>query len=185
MADKDDRPGGVLEISPAVARDMEKAKEGKIPAPPIEAFMSDDMVNQIEDASAAKAQPVHAETLRPITRGEAQRRTTFDGTTLPSMPAPRRVVPPPFRRPSVSGGTHGKTWQNVRADQVGPGDILPDVGLVTSVGEDTEYWPMWRAVRGSTSDEPVAVAVRVKLTGAGGVERVFAPGLSLRVFRKA
>lgn len=157
---------------------MEKAKEGKIPAPPIEAFMSDDMVNQIETASQVPKQAVHAETLRPITRGEANRRTTITGDTLPSMPAPRRVIPAPFQRPRVNGGTHGKTWQNVRADQVRKGDIIPEIGLVLDVHE--------LLVRETVAEvDEVPTRVVFKVTGAGGIERDFAPEHQLQVFRKA
>jgi len=176
VADKQDRPGGILEISPAVAKDMEKAKAGKIPSPPIEAFMSDSMVSQIEAAAAPPA-PVHAETLRPITRGEANLKTTFDGQSLPNMPAPRRVIPPPFQRPSVSGGKHGKSWQNVRADQVRKGDIIPEIGLVLDVSE--------RLVRETIAEvDEVPTRVVFKVTGAGGIEQSFAPDAALRVFRK-
>ena len=156
---------------------MEKAKQGKIPAPPIEAFMNDDMVNQIESAAAPPA-PVHAETLRPITRYEANQRTTFNGTSLPSMPAPRRVIPPPFRRPSINGGKHGKTWQNVRADQVRKGDIIPEIGLVQETRE-----LLTRETVAEVDSVPTGVAYVI--TGGDGTEYKFAPGHQLQVFRKA
>lgn len=157
---------------------MEKAKEGKIPAPPIEAFMSDDMVSQIETASKLPTQPVHAETLRPITRGEANRRTTISGDTLPSMPAPRRVIPAPFQRPSVRGGTHGKTWQNVRADQVVPGDIIPEIGLVIHTHELLE-----RETVAEVDEVPTRVVFVI--TSLSGDRHKFIPEHQLRVFRKA
>jgi hypothetical protein len=168
----------MLEISPAVARDMEKAKEGKIPAPPIEAFMSDDMASKIESASKLPTQPVHAETLRPITRGEANRRTTITGNTLPSMPAPRRVIPAPFQRPTVNGGTHGKSWQNVRAGQVAAGDIIPEVGLVFSTHELLE-----RETVAEVDGVPTRVSIVV--TSISGDRHKFAPEHQLRVFRKS
>lgn len=177
MADKEDRPGGVLEISPAVARDMEKAKAGKIPAPPIEAFMNDKMVSEIEAATKVSDAPVHAESLIPITRAEAAKRTTFNGASLPSMPAPRRVIPPPFQRPSINGGKHGKTWQNVRADQVEKGDIIPGVGLVASA----RSVPVYETVAGV---EGVPVRFEVEISGVGGVIENYRPYTSLRVFRK-
>lgn len=176
MADKQDRPGGILEISPALERDMEKAKQGKIPNPPIEAFMSDNMVSEIEKTAALPSQPIHAETLRPITRGEANRRTTFNGETLPNMPAPRRVIPPPFQRPSVRGGSHGKTWRNVKADQVRTGDIIPDLGRVIDVRE-----VLYRETIGEYQGVPTKIVWR--LSGAGGEVWDVHPDAPLRVFR--
>lgn len=177
MTDKD-RPGGILEIPESLSRDIEKAEQGKIAPPPIEAFLSDDAVQQIEAASAANTHPVHAETLRPITRGEASRRTTFNGETLPAMPAPRRVIPEPFRRPSIRAGGHGKTWQNVRAEQVKPGDIIPGIGRVTDAHE---------VLRRETIAGVVGVASRLEwaVRGAGGVTRCYRPEDQLRVFREA
>lgn len=177
MADSD-RPGGIIEIPESLSRDMEKAEQGKIPAPPIEAFLSDDAVQQIEAASAVNTQPLHAESLRPITLGEANARTTFNGESLQNMPAPRRVIPPPFRRPRIDGGSHGKTWQNVRAEQVVAGDIIPEIGLVTASHE---------VIRRETIAGRVGVASRIQwvVQGAGGVTRAFSPEAQLTVFRKA
>jgi len=138
--------------------------------------MSDASLEQVERQSAAASSPVHAEDLRPISGAEAARRTTFDGEHLPSMPARRRVIPAPFARPSVRGGTHGKTWQRVRADQVRAGDIVPDVGLVTSVRE--------RLCRETVAGVAgVATRVEFVLTGAGGVTLAFSPDGQVQVFR--
>ena len=176
MADNDSKPGGTLEIPQSLANDLDKAAAGKIAPPPIEAFMSDAALEQIERNTAAAAEPVHAEDLRPISRAEAARRTTFDGAHLPSLPAPRRVIPAPFARARVTGGSHGKSWQNLRADQVRPGDIIPDIGKVTGAHE---------VIRRETVAGVAGVASRVEwvITGAGGVVRCYPPEARLRVFR--
>lgn len=131
----DDKPGHILEISDALGRDVDRAREGKAPAPPIEAFLSDTTLREIERASRAKDELVPAESLRPITRGQASARTTFDGHTLPAAPQMRRVRPAPFRRPRIEAGSHGKSWQWVTVEDVGLDDIVPDVGKVTDITE--------------------------------------------------
>lgn len=175
MSDKD-RPGGILEIPASLSRDIEKAEQGKCAPPPVEAFLSDEVNSEIEAATRVADQPIHADTLRPITRAEANRRTTLDGKTLQNMPAPRRVIPPPFQRQRVVGGSHGKSWQTMRAEQVKPGDIIPDIGLVTDAHE---------VLRRETIAGRVGVASRVEwvVRGAGGAVAVFRPETSLRVFR--
>ena len=97
----------MLSIPDSLGRDLDKAAAGKIPAPPIEAFMSDAALEQVARNTAASGAPVHAEDLRPISAAEAAARTTFDGERLPSLPATRRVIPPPFRRDRspVAGST--------------------------------------------------------------------------------
>lgn len=209
MADKDDRPGGMLEISPALERDMDKAAAGKIPAPPLEAFMSDAALQEAQDATDRAAAPVHAEDLTPISPAEAAARRTQHGESLPSMPVMRKVIPPPFRRPSVTGGSHGKRWQPVRASQVRKDDIITDLGLVTDVGERTVYRTR-REILGLAPDEldsasprpviarqfsdllelwdldeKIATGTEIVVTGAGGTVRVFRPDAQVRVFRKA
>jgi len=171
-----DKPGHILEIPDSLGRDVDRFHAGTGPAPPMEAFMSDASLEQVERQTAAASSPVHAEDLRPISGAEAARRTTFDGEHLPAMPARRRVIPAPFARPSVCGGTHGKTWQRVRADQVRKGDIVPGVGLVALVHE---------RLRRETVAGVAGVATRVEfvLTGAGGVIQAFSPGEQVQVFR--
>ena len=115
--------------------------------------MSDAALTEAERATAAPRAPVHAEDLRPISRAEAARRTTFDGQHLPSMPARRRVIPAPFRRPSARGGGHGKTWQSVPAEQVAAGDMTELVGKVASAGDPTVRAP-GRPVAGRAGRRP-------------------------------
>lgn len=175
MSDKD-RPGGILEIPASLSRDIEKAEQGKIAPPPIEAFLSDEVASEVEAATRVNDTPIHAETLRPITRAEANLRTTLDGKTLQNMPAPRRVIPPPFQRQRVVGGQHGKSWQNLRADQVKPGDIIPDIGRVKDAHE---------ILRRETVAGKVGVASRIEwvVRGIDGAVAYVSPETQLRVFR--
>lgn len=166
----------MIELTPALERDLDKAAAGKIAPPPMEAFMSDAALQAAEDATRAASAPVHAEDLRPISPAEAARRSTFDGETLPGHPVARRVIPPPFRRPRATGGQHGKTWQSVPADQVAAGDMTELVGLVAGA----------RAVvrRETVAGVPgVAVSSLVVLTGIGGVTATVRASAAVRVFR--
>jgi hypothetical protein len=176
MADKD-RPGGMLEISPALERDMDKAAAGKIPAPPIEAFMSDAALQDAQDATTAAAGPVHAQDLRPISRAEAAARSTFDGTALPGHGRQRRVIPAPYRRDRIRGAVHhGKAWVTVRADYVREGDIVPGTGLVVDVLLVTR--------RETVAGRPdIPVGTDVILRGIGGVETILDSSSEVRAFR--
>jgi hypothetical protein len=162
-----DKPAHVLEIPTSLGRDVDRAREGKAPAPPMEAFFSDAALeSMVPDTS-----PVHAETLAPISPAEAAHRSTFDGTTLPRHPVTRRVIPAPYRRDRISGGRHGKTWQEPLAGTVRPGDIMPDVGLVIAVDQQIRR------------KDGIPVALELVITGAGGKELVTDPGARIRVFR--
>ena len=168
----------MLELSPALTRDLDRAAAGEIPPPPIEAFMSDAALTEAERATAAASAPVHAEDLRPISRAEAARRTTFGGQVLPRMPARRRVIPAPFRRPSARGGGHGKTWQSVPAEQVTAGDMTELVGKVAALTV---------LLRRETvaGHEGVAVGTDVVLLGVGGVSATVSATAQVRVFRRS
>lgn len=168
----------MLELSPGLTRDLDRAAAGKIPPPPIEAFMSDAALTEAERATAASRAPVHAEDLRPISRAEAARRTTFDGQSLPRAPATRRVIPAPFRRPSARGGGHGKTWQSVPAEQVNAGDMTELVGKVSLAQS---------VLRRDTisGHRDVAVGTDVVLTGIGGVTETVDAASQVRVFRSS
>jgi hypothetical protein len=176
MGDKD-RPGGMLEISPALDRDLDKAAAGKIPPPPIEAFMSDAALVQAERDTRAASEPVHAEDLRPISRAEAARRTTFDGEHLPGLPATRRVIPPPFRRDRIDVDHHGKTWRSIPADEVSSGDMTELVGKVTGIVSVLRR----ETIAGRAG---VAVGTDIILTGAGGVTATVDVAAPVRVFRR-
>lgn len=184
-----DKPGHVLEIPDSLGRDVDKAREGKIAPPPVEAFMSPAALEQAE--KAASTAPVHAEDLRPISKAEAGRRTTFDGETLPGVPATRRVIPAPFRRPRIAIDHHGKTWQTVRADQVREGDIVPGLGRVAEAGEMVLYAPRRDFLEPAereylTEDElvePVAHGTAIRVLGAGANVLMLRPHDQVRVFR--
>jgi hypothetical protein len=167
----------MLTIPDSLGRDIDKAAAGKIPAPPIEAFMSDAALEQAERNTRAASTPVHAEDLRPISKEEAAARTTFGGEHLPSLPATRRVIPPPFRRPGACGGQHGKTWQPVPADQVNAGDMTELVGKVALVQSVLR--------RDTISGYPdVAVGTDITLTGIGGVTVTVTSTSQVMVFRR-
>lgn len=168
----------MLEIPRSLERDMEKAAAGKIPAPPVEHFMSDAALQSAEDATRAAAEPVHAGDLKPISAAEAARRTTISGDTLPAMPATRRVIPAPFRRQRVTGGRHGKTWQSVPADEVVKGDMTECVGVVGDVASVIRR----ETVAGRAG---VATGTDVVLTGIGGVAVAVDAASRVRVFRAA
>jgi hypothetical protein len=173
-----DKAAHIIEIPDSLGRDVDRAREGRGPTPPMEAFMSDASLEQVERQTAAADIPVHAEDLVPISAAEAQQRTTFDGQSLPSMPATRRVIPPPFRRPSVNITRHGRSWQPCRAEQVEVGDTVPEVGRVTGRQIVTRY----ETVAGVPD---VAIGMKVILTGAGGIEQAFDLQTPLRAHRKA
>jgi hypothetical protein len=175
-----DRPSEIIEIPDSLGRDVDKARAGKLKHDlPVEAFMSGQAIEQVERQTAAAAAPVHAEDLKPISRAEADRRTTFDGEHLPrGIPSTRRVIPAPFRRPSINIDHHGKTWQLCRAELVEPGDTVPDVGVVASAEQVTRY----ETVAGVPD---VAVGMKVILTGKGGVVRSFGLGEQVRAHRRA
>lgn len=187
------KPGHILEISDALGRDVDKAAAGKIAQPPIEAFLSDAALREIERATKARDEPVRADQLMPITRAEAGTRTTFDGETLPRAPSVRRVIPAPYRRPRIEAGSHGKTWQWVTADEVTEGDIVPEVGRVVSVAEHVihktraEVLGLEPVPDGGLDsyDELVAVGTVTLLAGMGGQVRAFRPGTLVQVFRRA
>jgi len=166
----------MLEISRALERDMDKAAAGKIPAPPIESFMSDAALTAAEEATRRASEPVRAQDLKPISGAEAAARRTQHGESLPSMPATRRVIPAPFRRQRVVGGRHGKTWQSVRAELVATGDMTELVGLVASVQAVVR--------RETVAGRPgVATGTDVVLTGIGGASQTVDASALVRVFR--
>jgi len=173
-----EKPAHILEIPDSLGRDVDAYREGRLKeAPPAEAFMPDAVLDQVE-RNTAKAAPVHAGDLKPISSAEAARRRTFNGETLPSMPVTRRVIPEPFRKPRISIEHHGRSWQPCQAGRVEPGDTVPDVGLVTAVRTEV--------VRGTVAGVPdVATGMKTILTGAGGIERAFGPEEQVRAHRKA
>ena len=193
MPDKD-RPAGMLQIPRSTEKEVEKWRDGKAPAPPVEHFLPDSALAEIERASRAKAEPVRADRLYPITAGEAAARRTQAGAELPKMPAPRRVIPAPFQRPRVTGGSHGKAWQEIRAENLSLGDIVPGVGRVVARSVRTVYvsreaaeqpGPLTGPVSAEPGEDKVAVGEVVLVEGAGREVKAFRFGTYAQAFRKA
>lgn len=203
-----DRPGHMLEISDALGRDVDKARAGKLKEPlPVEAFMSDAALEQVARQTAQRGEAVHAESMIPISRAEAAARTTFtrDGSQVPVVPAVRRVIPPPFQRPRIEAGRHGKEWQVTRATGIREEDLIPGVGRVTLAEERTIYARREDVLAGNAWSHPrmagpgntlsvspeeaatgfVAIGLVMLVQGAGGVVRAYRETDDVRVFRKA
>jgi hypothetical protein len=160
-----DKPAGIVEIPESLGKDIDN---GKLPAEglPIEEVLHPRTVEQLHAQAKAAEEPISADKLVPITPAEAAARRTQHGETLPNMPVARRVKPAPFRRERVTGGRHGKTWQQVPARKVVPGDMTAVVGRVADDG----------VKRGED---------HVVLTGIGGVKAAFHPESPVQVFRLA
>jgi hypothetical protein len=176
-----DRPGHILEIPDSLGRDVDRYREGRGAAPPVEAFMSDAALEQVDRQTRAAAEPVHAEDLVPITKAEAAARTTFDGEHLPKVPATRRVIPAPFRRPRFDLDRHGRSWAGCRADAVVPGDMVAVGGTAFRVAE-VEHVIRYETVAGIPD---VATGMKVIITGIAGNQAEFEPGSNVRAFRQA
>jgi hypothetical protein len=147
----------------------------------MEAFMSGAALEQVAAQTAAATSPVHAEDLVAISPAEAARRTTFDGEHLPKMPATRRVIPPPFRRPRFDLDRHGRQWTNCRADMVEKDDMVAVGGQAFRVAS-TETVIRYETVAGIPD---VAVGMKILLTGIAGNQVAFEPGQDVRAFRQA
>lgn len=176
-----DRPGHILEIPDSLGRDVDRYREGKGAAPPVEAFMSDAALEQVDRQTRAAAEPVHAEDLVPITKAEAAARTTFDGEHLPKVPSTRRVIPAPFRRLRFDLDRHGRSWASCRADAVAPGDMVAVEGTAFRVAA-VETVIRYETVAGIPD---VATGMKVIITGIAGNQAEFEPGSNVRAFRQA
>jgi hypothetical protein len=167
----------MITIPESLGRDVDKAREGKLKQPlAVEEFMTPGALEQVAQQTSKAA--VHAEDLVPISKAEAAARTTQHGDTLPSMPATRRVIPAPFKRPRIDCGRHGRTWQRVLPGRVEPGDMVPGVGRVETVETVTRY----ETVAGVPD---VAVGMKVIITGAAGTELACDPSDRIQAFRPA
>lgn len=187
-----------LHISDAMGRDIDKglAKDRDITD-----FLPDHVNQALWDAQHPG--PVHAENLVPISKEEARRRTTFNGEEMPRFPATRRVIPAPFKRDRITGGSHGKAWTTIAAAGIVAGDIIPEVGLVTDREERIVYTTRtavseglpWQsaviALPGNTLPVPpeqaaemVALGVVIVVLGAGGNARTYDPGAEVKAFRR-
>jgi hypothetical protein len=178
----DDKPGHIITIPDSLGRDVDKFREGKLKeAPPIEAFMSTESLEQVEKQTQAAAAPLQAADLVPITKEEGARRTRFNGESLPSAPATRRVIPPPFQRPAINlvSAGHGREWTMCPAEDVKEGDMVVDVGRIA---RDAETVIRYETIAGIPD---VAVSMKVILTGVTGNQLAYQPGQRVRAFRLA
>jgi hypothetical protein len=156
-----DRPDHIIEIPDSLGRDVDAFREGRGEAPPMEAFMSDASLEQVERQTAQAASAVPAESLTPISAAQAAEMTRFDGETMPNLPRTRRVIPPPFQRQRISITRHGRRWMPCLAEDVRPGDTVPGIGLVTA----RQVVRRHESVAGTSG---VTVGMKVILTGKGG-----------------
>lgn len=159
----------------------------------IEEVLGEATVEKVAAENVARAEPVRAGQLTPITHAEAARRRTQRGETLPNMPTMRRVIPEPFRRERISirvPGEPQKVWMSVKAVQVCPGDIVPDVGLVQDVRSRVRHRRRDEIVlprldhltTGARGDDMVAVGEDTILTGPEH-EMVVDSQTTVQVFR--
>jgi hypothetical protein len=163
-------------------------------------FLPDHVNQELWDASHPA--PVHAESLRPISKAEARRRTTFDGESMPKFPATRRVIPAPFQRDRVTGGRHGKSWQLTTASRIRARDIIPGIGLVLEVEERNVYATRADVEAGTTEGrgiialpgntlpvpveqaiDMVAIGIAIVVRGAGGNAQAYDASREVKVFR--
>lgn len=54
-------------------------------------------------------------------------------------PQKRRAKVPPFQRPAIEMGRHGRTWQTLKASELQVGDIVEGKGLVQTVDDRSEW----------------------------------------------
>jgi hypothetical protein len=170
-----DKPAHMIEISDALGRDVDRFNAGDGPAPPIEAFMSAESIEQVT-RQTARTGTVRQEDMVPITPAEAARRTTFDGEHLPRVPVTRRVLPAPFQRQRFDLDRHGRAWTTCPVEEVAKDDVVPDVGRIA----DVETVRRHETVAGVPG---VVVGMKVILTGVAGNRVPFEPGESVRAFR--
>jgi hypothetical protein len=156
-------------------------------------MVSDAAMEKFEDHVRQQAEPVHAEDLVPVSRDDPRIAGPGfgNGETLPKVPVRRRVIPAPFRRPSIHIDHHGKSWQVRLAEQVRPGDIVPGVGRVKTAETRTRYEPMSAVLRPEdlefhelSPDKQVAIGVEIVLTGIDGCVRIYGSREQVRVFTR-
>jgi hypothetical protein len=154
-------------------------------------MVSEKAMEQFEDHVRRQAEPVHAEDLIPVARNDPriQGPAPGNGSVLPKVPVRRRVIPAPFKRPSIHIDHHGKSWQVKHVESVQAGDIVPDVGRVAKAEQRTRYVRMSEVMRledlqlhALNPHKQVAVGLEVVLTGIDGREHLFEPSQRIRVF---
>ncbi len=123
----------------------EKLRDGK--DVPLEEISS--AAAEMKDTrEASRSVPLRGETLRPVSRAQANTLMTgnpeglLQRGSVPRAPVTRRVIPPPFRRESISIRVPGEPqpqWHNLKASQVREGYIVPGVGRVVSIRTGVRY----------------------------------------------
>lgn len=181
---------GYLPISNAMGRDIDS---GKAAGRDVADFLPDDVAQELYDQTTSARAPVHAENLIPISpsEGAAMRQIDPESGSLPRFPATRRVIPAPFQRDCITGGSHGKAWTLVTADQIRKGDIIPDLGLVVDVQDEVRREKIADLVAPEDlqnvsigSPEGFAAAgTQHIVTGAGGKVVTFPSHAEVKVFR--
>lgn len=177
-----------LPISDAMAKDIDSGKAGDRD---LVDFLPDSVAQELYDAQHPGM--VHAENLIPISReqGAEMRMIDPESGTLPRFPSTRRVLPAPFRRDRISGGSHGKTWHLLTAEQVRRGDIITDLGRVVQVEQKVAHSDVVEqhnhlsdgTVEGCPGCFPVASGFEYEITGAGGKVVKWLAGREVKVFR--
>lgn len=163
---------------------VDQIRKGRdVPIEAISPIAAEMAARRREDAK----RPVYAADLVPISKDEAQRRRTFTGDALPAMPSVRRVIPQPFQRARIEINHHGKTWQDVRAEVIEPGDMVVSVGRVIHVEKVPVYKRKGELLGLGVADPDTLVACRVDLvlTNAIGDEFTVDSRAEVRAFRKA
>jgi hypothetical protein len=171
-----------LPISDAMARDIDS---GRAKDRDLADFLPDDYAQELYDQS--QPGPVHAENLVPISpqQGAEMRRIDPESGSLPRFPASRRVIPAPFRRDVVRGGSHGKAWMLLRGEQIRPGDIITEVGLVVDVQQQLRYETKGDVLNDGNADPTqVAVGTEYTATGKGGNVKTYDANAEVKVFRR-
>lgn len=178
-----------LPISDGMAKDIDS---GKAATRDLADFLPDAVAQELYDSS--NPGPVHAENLIPISpqQGAAMRAIDPESGSLPKFPSTRRVLPAPFKRDVVTGGSHGKAWTLVTAERVRPGDIVTDMGLISAVEEQIVYENLDLFVHGESGpehlgtwkpDDKVATGKQYLITGGSGKQVTWPAGREVKVFR--
>lgn len=180
-------PGKVKDKLPVIPDKVVEALERGVDVP-IEAMVSGPAREHLEDQLRARKEPIHAEKLTPVGKGDPRiaHYGKVDGTHMPLMPARKRVIPAPFVRPgAVMRQDHGRVWKLVSAGSVRVDDIVVDIGKIVSVELEMEYKLASELVglpMQPGQDARVAVGDVVILTGLDGIRKAFSPGAQLRAF---
>jgi hypothetical protein len=116
------------------------------------------------------------------------------GGRLPAFPQMYFIDISPVRCPRTSVDRQRMTWTVVRASDVRPGDVLPDIGLVITVQEHGGQVPRWRltgedpALAGGLAlgeEDLLDTGISIEITGEGGKTADYARDSEVRVFRSA